>query len=178
MFGSVLSKTDFVRRYKAGEFGNHSPTWNYPSELETAEYTGKVHLRSRVPGGVSYYNLSVWEALKRWWPKGSREWYCSGMAPHEHNLIQGELLVDAGWHLTFSDVVGKSMREALAIGTKRAEGIIAISLLKHYLCVNSWDWLQLLIERYQGHVIEFSTFSTYWGTLPRYNTVFWEIRAY
>lgn len=177
-WAAVNTKADFVRRYKAGEFGNHAPTWNYPTELEAADYKGKVHLRSRVAGGVGHYNLSVQEALKRWWANGSREWYCSGMAPHEHNLVQGELLVDGGWFFTFSDVVGKPMREALAIGTKSVQDIIAISMIKHFMCPNSWDWLQVLLERYPGHVIEFTIFNTYWGTLPRYNTVFWEIRNY
>ena len=28
----VLSKRDMVTRYRMGEFGNHSPTWNTPDE--------------------------------------------------------------------------------------------------------------------------------------------------
>lgn len=174
MYPPVLTKADFVRRYKAGEFGNHAPTWNTVKELEESGYKGEVHLRNRVAGGATFYNLSVRMAVHLWKGK-ERGYYCSGMAPHQYNLVQGEL---QDGNITFTTEVGLPMREALAKRTQHARGIIANILLQQFMCPNSWEWLQVLLYRYPGHVIEFSTFSRNWGTLPNYNTVFWEIRLY
>jgi hypothetical protein len=71
------------------------------------------------------------------------------------------------------------MRIALQEGGQHAHGLRASGLIKQHLCPNSQEWLEMLLERYLEHVIEFSTYSRKWGTLwPSYNTVFWEVRAY
>src|SRR4029079_14257562 len=53
----VLTKGDFVQRYKQGEFGNASPTWNTFDEYLAANYSGQLHIRNRVAGGPSWYNV-------------------------------------------------------------------------------------------------------------------------
>jgi hypothetical protein len=70
------------------------------------------------------------------------------------------------------------MRDALRERGKSVGGIIAVSLLRYYLCPQSYDWLQYLFDAYPDHIVEFSTYSVEWGTVPGHNTVFWEIRQY
>lgn len=186
-YAPVKSKRDFVRRYKAGEFGNRSPTWNTLEEWGEAEYCGHVHIRNRVAGGPTYYNLCHFEVKDAWnYAIGEGgatpdSLYISAMAPHEHNLIQGEVFQDPfgrGTRLFYSMLPGYPMRDALRITGLPAFGIMAVSLLRMHMNPVSYDWLNILLERYPGHVVEFSTFDIQWGTLPRFNTVFWEVRDY
>lgn len=84
---------------------------------------------------------------------------------------------DQGLYLYFSRV-RKPMREALKERPEEATGIKALTLLRHYLNAKSYDWLEVLLERYPDHVIEFSAYDCNWGTLPGYNCVYWECRKY
>ena len=175
----VLTKTDFVRRFMNNEFGNRGPNWNTLDEFLDSGYTGLVHLRNRTPGGPTYYNVQAGEVLALWGRlTDHRNWYLAAMAPHDRNLIQGEVWVSNRLHLTYTTVKGLPMREALAKCTQRAEGIIGVALLRQHLCATSYDWLQTLLERYENHVIEFSAFSCHWGTIPHQNTAWWEVRRY
>jgi hypothetical protein len=104
--------------------------------------------------------------------------YISAMAPHEHGTIQGEVQrTEHGLALlcTFATL---PMREALAIHSAQLYGLHALMRLRTYLCANSYDWMMYLLDTYEGHVIEFTSFSRFWGTVPRMNTVFWEVRKY
>lgn len=196
----VLHKKDFVERYKRGEFGNASPTWHsieewldwvdsLPNPLALLGCSmplsslGNFHIRNRIAQGVTWYNVPadqldiVWDiAMHR---VGAENLYISAMAPHDKNLIQGEVWQNTEhlW-LTYSTMVGNPMRDVLREEPRHATGLNAARILRHYLCPNSWEWLNQLLDNYPSHVIEFSTFSVEWGTIPHYNTVWWEIRNY
>lgn len=181
----VLTKRDFVRRYKAGEFGNAAPTWDTIKEfLESGYDLGPIHIRNRITGADTWYNLEpgdvplVWEAICR---KGFKpdDLYLSAMAPTEKTMFQGEALqTPEGLKVTYT-FCRKPMRDALKESCLYATGIRANTLLKDYLCANSYEWLQTLFDRYPEHVVEFSVYRRCWGTLyPRFNTVFWEVRKY
>ena len=180
----VLSKKDFVRRYAKGEFGNASPTWNNFEEWTNRRIgLGDLyHIRNCVAGGPTLYNVisfqmfALWEQMVK--KCGAEQLYISAMAPTDKTLLQGE--VQRGlWGLDlYYTTVAKPMREALKMWSSHTRGIIATWLLQHYLCQNSHDWLTHLLEEYPDHVVEFSTYSVEWGTVPGYNTVFWEIRKY
>lgn len=181
----VLIKRDFVERYAAGEFGNASPTWNTLKEFlatKPREDGTLYHVRSRIAGGKTYYNHSlvgvkvVWGDLEEWGQ--SRDFYISAMCPTERTKIQGEVLRGIrGLELTYS-TVAKPMRDALKEETLYASGLRAVMLLKARMNRASWEWLDFLLETYPDHVVEFTTFDTNWGTIPGYNTVFWEVRKY
>jgi len=184
MYLPVRNKKDFVVRYEAGEFGNHSPTWNNWIEWQSdhGERFGKLfHIRNRVAGGKTWYNVH-WLALGVKWLEachecGSSNLYISAMAPTEQTLFQGEVMRGIwGLELTYT-TIAKPMRDALRECTKTARGIIANLLIEHYLDANSYNWLRVLLCRYKDHVVEFSCYNTQWGTLPGYNTVFWEVRG-
>jgi hypothetical protein len=178
---SVNSKPDFARRYKAGEFGNGSPTWDTAQEFRRSGYRGIVHLRNRVAGGETYYNKSPEELLFIWGAvRDPAAWYCSAMAPHtEYGTWQGELVETAqGLELCWTSAK-QPMRQAMAHYQGTDYGLPVVMALRRWMCPNSLEWTYELLRRYPGHVIEFSCFSRPWGTLyPKFNTVFWEVRKY
>lgn len=185
----VLNKRDFTLRYAAGEFGNASPTWlslGAFRQYKPQGYGELFHLRNGFkPGGMTFYKQSQSAVFERWANMETREqsnWYCSMQVPPEVEatlLIQGEVMrTERGLYLYYS-TIAKPMREALKERADSVYGIMSSSLLWHYLCPNSYEWLMELLDRYPDHVAEFSTFGRPWGTLyPRFNTVFWETRLY
>lgn len=180
----VLSKQDFVRRYQNGEFGNHSPTWDTIVYFEmwlnaTHQIDTLVHLRNREKGGRTFYNIKAYDALVLWHRFSNPHlWYCSAMAPTEHTVFQGEVMLGPwGYNLTWTRVP-LPMREALAESSFYCNGLCAKLLLQRHLNDLSWEWLQHLLETYQDHVVEFSVYDYCWGTHPGYNTIFWEVRKY
>lgn len=177
----VTTKKDFVRRYVNGEFGNTGPQWPTLEAYLQSGYKGLVHIRSRIAGAPTYYNVPS-NQVHRTWHKvahNSGLFYLAAMAPHEHNLLQGEVQHRAdGLYLYYSTAQELPMRDALKQQPQHARGIIALSLLRWALCANSYEWLQVLFERYPNHVIELSAFSCDWGTIPNHNTAFWEVRMY
>lgn len=183
----VLTKKDFVERYACGEFGNASPTWQTFEEWYDSTFPSwyryrpneLFHLRNRIAGGETIYD-SKWGQLYEEWAKRhfSRNWYCSAMCPHQHNVLQGNvLLTPQGLYLNYTRAPGP-YREAFSVESKHATGIMAVCLLRQALNPVSYDWLQVLLERYPDHVVEFTALSVEWGTLPGYNTLFWEVRNY
>lgn len=100
------------------------------------------------------------------------------MAPTERTIIQGEVCLQHwGYHLEYS-TVRKPMRDALAEERIIRSGLLAQLLLEDNLCVRSKEWLDHLFKTYKDHVVEFSTYEIEWGTIPGYNTIFWEVRNY
>lgn len=185
----VLTKRDFVERYAKGEFGNASPTWQTCNELLAHGQTipanhpqsdlGLFHLRNRQAGGSTYYNLS-WSACVAKWIEQERQsdWYASAMAPSACTILQGELQDrPEGLYLNYNQVAAP-MREAFALQSRHSCGIMTRCLLKQHMDPTSYDWVQVLLERYPEHVIEFSCYSKFWGTIPFRNTVIWEVRRY
>ena len=180
----VKTKTDFVRRYAAGEFGNASPTWQNAKEFEASDYDGLCHIRNRVAGGATWYNLKpdlvpkMWRGIEVDGLYQVSQLYISAMAPTEKTLIQGEVMrTHLGLEMFYS-FVKKPMRDALKEGGVTARGVSVIVLLKHFMNTASYEWLNVLLDRYPDHVVEFSVYDCEWGTVSGYNTVFWEVRLY
>jgi hypothetical protein len=190
----VLTKKDFVQRYSVGEFGNASPTWNNYKDwdLSAGYYHGEsgleqcksqlYHIRNRIKGGKTWYNVERSEMSFLWnyclHDHKEKDLYISAMAPTEKTLIQGEVIRDSWGYSLYYSTIKKPMRDALQEQSRSVSGIIAILLLRDYLCPKSFEWMQHLLETYPQHVVEFSTYSTNWGTIPGFNTVFWEVRSY
>lgn len=179
----VNTKRDFVRRYEKGEFGNRAPTWDTYDEWYKSRYTGLTHIRNRIAGGPTWYNVpseKMPQVYRNILTSGvaTYDLYFSAMAPHEHTRLQGEVRESIGHlDLTYTKVK-KPMREAFKDQQLYAKGLKAYNLLKANLCSNSYFWMEELLAKYPGHVIEFSAFSVDWGTLPNHNTVIWEVRNY
>ena len=180
----VLTKSDFVIRYGQGEFGNCSPTWNDWYEFEESDWevgpNQLFHLRNRVAGGETWYNLNLLDLFDLWMDtiryKDTKQFYISAMCPTELTMFQGEVMRSINSLELFYTTVAKPMRDALKERSRVVRGVTASLLLKHYLCPNSLEWLEHLLDSYPEHVVEFTTLSTNWGTVPGFNTLFWEIR--
>lgn len=180
----VLTKQDFVRRYAAGEFGNRPSTWNTLSQLLSSGYRGSVHVRNSVRTAPTNYFVpfeEVPETVAKLLKNGfdERNLYYSQMGPETFKVFQGE--VERSYrHLNLCyGITPKPMRQAFSEGDMiQVYGAKARSLLKHFLDLRSYEWLEYLLDTYEGHVIEFSTYSIKWGEIPGMNTVFWECRLY
>ena len=183
----VLSKRDFVRRYRAGEFGNASPTWDTAEEWwrsnQRCHTHALFHIRNRVKGGATFYNVPA-HSMGVMWARarakcgGAQNLYVSAMAPTEKTLIQGEVQQGLfGLDLTYTRVK-KPMRDALLESSESVRGLTASLLLATGMNQRSYEWLEYLLQAYPNHVVEFSVYSVEWGTVPGYNTVFWEVRRY
>jgi hypothetical protein len=182
----VLTKQDFVRRYKAGEFGNRPPTFDDLSEWYTSAENSffnndaLYHIRNRASGGVGFYNVHIDELPNKWYEcqATGESFYITRMAPTEHTILQGEVIRNNyGLCLTWTQV-RKPMRDALAEASFWSKGLLALEMLRHYMCPRSFEWLEWLLDEYPDHVIEFSTYGVCCGTVPNMNTYFWEVRQY
>jgi hypothetical protein len=186
----VCNKSDFVRRYQNGEFGNASISWpSVAAWVEADEQQGGerdknlYHMRNRIAGGPTMYNLHRNE-LKRFsqapWAQRPN-WYVSMMAPHDETVIQGELrLAPCGLEVFYSDTREPMRPSLLSPRARTVQGLTAVGLLRRSMDPGSFDWVQELLVNYPGHTIEFSVFRRPWGTLAGlgYRTVIWEVRFY
>jgi len=186
----VRTKKDFVRRYMAGEFGNRPPTWNdlktfltYAKSAGNDWVGGLYHLRNRIASADTWFNLSAVEVEPMWnialsMGYNPDDLYISQMAPTGNTLVQGELQIrDKGLEL-HGTYVKLPMRDALKESSFNMVGLQVTTMLKLYCDANSVEWINVLLELYPGHVIEFSCYNKSFGTVPRSNTVIWEVRNY
>ena len=109
---NVKTKVDFVSRYRQHEFGNRTRTWESMIEFDRnmpKNMTVKCHIRNRVAGGPTWYNIAVPRVLskcKEVIGNGDiteENIYISEMAPHEEmGTIQGNVIETAkGLHLEY-----------------------------------------------------------------------------
>ena len=178
----VRSKRDFVDRFIKGEFGNRTANWATLEEFVDSRFTGLVHVRNRLAGRETWYNIptefvkSVWEVASKKY--GSENLYISQMGVESDKIFQGEVQrAPWGYYLYYS-VLALPMREALAKWNRHATGLVAQVLLKKFLCQRSREWLEYLFDEYPEHVVEFSSYWHEVGIVPGFNTMFWEVRLY
>lgn len=173
----MKSKRDFVKRYQRGEFGNAAPTWPtveaFLKDYGTHQGRGLFHLRNSYPGGKTFY-CKTYEEIVQTTLVGC--YYVSSMAPSDQTLIQGEVRRTFNGLEFFCSTVKAPMRPALRSDGALLVGLKAKIALEANLNPVSYDWLLHLLDRYPDHIVELSAYSTLWGTLPGYNTVFWEVR--
>lgn len=182
IYPPVLTKKDFVRRFQKNEFGNRSPVWDSLAEFQASDYQGLVHIRNRIAGGDTWYNIPHTEVTAKWIELVKQGYkadslYLAAMAPHHLSTLQGEVMRSTSYlHLRYN-TQKLPMREGFAIEDLHADGTRAVVLLRYYMNDLSWEWLNKLLTRYPEHVVEFSCFDTCFGTIPRYNTIWWEVRG-
>lgn len=180
----VLTKADFYRRYLRGEFGNRAPTFRTLDEWVASPWRSEpAGIRSTRPGGRFAHHLEPHAV-----PMAYLDYLQDGFRPEElvisvsspkGRLIQGEVQDLPGIGLSFYWTDDEdAMRPALLRSGRMAYGLEARHLLRCNLDSTSFDWLDVLRDRYPGHVIELTAWDRPWGDLPKLNTVIWEVRNY
>jgi hypothetical protein len=155
--------------------------WKTLAEWKASRYPDPVAIRSLTVGGRCDYWIPAAELPARY--ADFRRTYrvdqlnISAQAPEHEKVLQGEVCRQPDLQLFWSRNL-EPMRAALALDGRQSHGLAALQILRSSLCPNSLDWMMFLLDAYPGHVVEFSSFRRYWGTLPRFNTVFWEVRLY
>lgn len=186
----VLTKREFVERFNKNEFGNRTPTWSTLEEFLSSGNPGPIHIRNRIASGPTWYDVPCYDVEMTFREITERrlakpeDLYFAQMAPTNKTAIQGEVYrratldpLQCGLYLLYSKVK-KPMREALREQSIEATGIWAKHLLEDHMNVKDWEWLNHLLDTYEDHVIEFSTYSVEFGTVPGHRSVFWEVRKY
>jgi hypothetical protein len=172
------------RRYEQGEFGNRFECWGTLREaLESDTPEGELNIRHRTNGlsGFLYMNLSrseVMDIIERDNLRISECHFTRGdQKEARYRTFQGEVQEDEhGWSLHYS-FLKEPMRPALLKDGRFAQGLIARSLIRTFMDVQSYENLISLFDRFPSHVVEFTSFSRGVGILG-WNTVFWEVRSY
>jgi len=183
-----INKTEFYRRYLAGEFGNQPRTWGTWEELRDSDYKGRVTIRDMTPGGPCHYYIETEDLRAGIIPAGvnlSRVRFNESM-PDSLLSLQGNVWYDeTGLRLDYSMLPDIGHRQAVRQPwIREAKGRHALSLLQQHLTPSSMSDLEELWKLYPGVVtkpgpiIEFSAYRVPVGKLPHRNTVFWECRDY
>jgi len=178
----LRSKRDSYDLLMRGLLGNTLRFWSSFDEVRDSAYRGSVSMRYVGGSRFCAYDVPfsrISRVQKKWIAAGARKEliHFNESAPDDHLLIQGELMRGSlGLHLFYSSEK-KKMREALKDG-KHAKGLTAKLFLEHFLIPPSYDDMNLLLDSFPDHVVEFSTYSFCLGSMPRRNTVIWEVRAY
>jgi hypothetical protein len=175
---TVGTKAMMYRLLKAGRFGNYPRSWDSVDAVERDKFTGLVSIRSlEVSNPVKLYHIPGAE-LRETVEAIPMERRAAGFnfleAPPDHKrTIQGE------WDGTnlFYSCDPQPMRFALAKDGRQVSGVVARTLLRHYLDPGDVDWLDDLVMDFPDHVIEFSGVSIRCGTHNR-RMIVWEVRAY
>lgn len=181
----VRNKREYYERYIAGEFGNRLQVWATYSEWRDSGFSGAIGIRNRKPDSpFCRYDIpcrSVLSVVKEFELQGCAlsDMTFNEAAPDSDLTIQGEFCInyDGQLALVYSHVK-RQMRIALKQEPKYATGNHARQILKHFADTDSYEWMDWLLGAYPNHTIEFSTYRRNLGSIPRRNTLIWEVRAY
>ncbi len=181
----IPTKADMYKLYQDGRFGNKLRTWTTERDYENSGYTAPVVLRYKGSTGGKWcaYGVApkdVKTTISKWEAEGASRSLIvfNESAPDDKLILQGEVMRSTE-HLSLRYSKMKApMRVALSEAPLHAGGMKAVSVLKSTMDPESWEDLNTLLDEYDGAVVEFSVWDTTLGSLPRRNTVFWEVRHY
>jgi len=157
--------------------GNRFRSWDNVKVFEASGYEGLVSVRSKVPGGPCYYDVTAEEAL-RLAPGMPGGYNITEASPVDDIVIQGEVTyLPGGLHL-FCSFEKDHMRGALKRAGRYYNRLTAKTVLCHTVDYNSLCDIVELLNEYEDHVVEFTTYSRCVGVLPHRRTVIWEVRRY
>lgn len=181
---TIGNKRQMYAMFEAGEFGNKTRSWAVVDDYLANDFPGLVALRyMERPGGPCIYGLkreAIPEYIESWIKQGCKREYIHISETLDPNNIRlaGEVQRTENYlDLHYYDKPGHHMRNGLRYYGKNTSGLMALGLLHKYMDAPSSDQLHHLLDTYSGHVVEFTCCESSVGEL-RYNTIFWEVRAY
>jgi hypothetical protein len=178
----ILTKKDNYKLYFEGKFGNKLNAWSSLEEYKASKFNSPVGCRYQglIPGQYCVYDsIDIEKDILELVKKGAdpSRFIISERADDSKILIQGEVSrTYLGLTLFYSHET-TTMRKALQNGIS-SSGLEAKLLLQKYFSPASYDDIMELLDTYQDHVVEFTTFSNYLGDCNNRNTVIWEVRKY
>lgn len=188
----IRTKQQMFRLLSAGLLGNTVPQWFSLPEWEADPDAAKYPLwgvRSGLAGGDKRMRLNV---PSRDVPDLYREWFPSGggnlspMVDHAA-VLKAEVFesdfAPFGLNLFYVPPdktvrYRQPWREAFREHGKQVRGLAVWKILEAYLWPSDLEDLRALLERFPGHVVEFTACDRAMGIVPNRNTVFWEVRLY
>ncbi len=177
----VRTKRQSARLFARGVFGNNIRTWESIDAVRREGYDGLLVLRTArgaLGGGRAVYDLTVNAAAKV--PFDPSVNYFNEQVNHPDNpvVINGECMrTHRGLELTYN-TVDLPMRPALKHpDVCSVHGLVALEVMRTLVCPQGLSAIEEVLEMFDGHVIEFSTFTRRFGSL-NWRTVIWEVRAH
>ena len=180
------SKADNIRALAMGLFGNAPIQFDSLEEIAEAVDRGEIDacqpmvVRPRAAGGRCWYDVSV----MGWFLDHSMEsgfdasrYYFNLPIDKSSVTLNAEVTRSAD-HLEMTyATVQDHMRPALAKHGRRATGLTAEMILRHFCCDRGYETIKDLLDMYPDHVVEFTCMNRPYGTLG-WGTVVWEVRSY
>lgn len=181
----ISDKKIMYEMLAAGRFGNTIQQyfdvheWAQSEEYQKYAWWG---IRSLIPGGPCHLNYH-------------REWVRNVMHEFDEYGYNISVMVDQAfsvkmwaevyrselgltlWYLEYPPR-GSGWRKLFPAEGKMAYGTTAKMMLKRHLNDNSYDDMMILLDEYDGHVVEFSVLDRCFGTVPHRNAIVWEVRDY
>ena len=176
----LTNKADQVRLWQLGAFGNKLRTWSTPScvpdiRQRCVSRSRDLALRAKRPGGIFRPHLT-WDEVDRLW---TADFYVCEMAPHENEIVQGEIFRDVGGLHFYYTFVKEPMRVAMRDHPDkwlRATGYAVDLFLQHLMSPESWIELNDCLDLDPDVVVEFTVFDCFVGDRPGRNAIIWECR--
>lgn len=182
----ITNKKQFFGLWKAGVLGNRTRLWDDPIKcfadclVLDIRTVGFREVGKTGGGAWERVPLSKMLVTARKWQDAGRSFIMDDGCPDEKRVLQGEICRTHRGLEGFLDVQSiLPMRPAIAAGHMRHCSYATVNaLLDKFMDSNSRDDLEMLLELYEGHTVEFTTFSVDVGVFPCRNTLMWETRAY
>lgn len=182
----ITSKKMFFDLWEKGVLGNRTQLWKDPIEcftdctLANIKTVGFRELGKTGGGAWERVPLNKVLITARKWKDAGRIFRMDDGCPDEKRTIQGEICRTEFGLYGFLDTKSiLPMRPAIAAGHMRSCSYATCNaLLDRYMDASSRDDLEMLLELYPGHVIEFTSFTVDVGVFPNRNTLFWETRFF
>lgn len=187
----IRTKMDMYRRLGGGEFGNTIPVFYSVEEWENNDCPnyGLWGIRSVSAAGDPRMRLNVpAEEI----PSLFRSWYPNGGGNISCMIDRWAVLRAEVFEQPWAEPFGLSMfyvppgqvdpdspwRGSFRKYGRSVGGVLTQAILQNYLWPSDYEDLKVLLDRFPGHVIEFSACDRAVGLIPNRNTVIWEVRAY
>lgn len=171
----IKTKTKMYEYLKKGLLGNTAKIYNSLNEIPKNEI---LSMRYNQAGNISKCdpNMTKDKLINRNIDL-SEVTICQQPQQYANCLLNGEITKNHfGLDLRYK-IGNMWMRPAMKIAD-RATGLFAQKILDTYLTSSDYDCLMDLLDIYEGHIIEFTVFDNYVGTIPNRNTIIWEVRKY
>jgi len=171
----INTKLKMYRFLKKGLFGNTSKIYESLSEMPN---NIPMSMRYNRPGNIKRCNPGI---TKKEIIKNKINFnditVCEQPELKGKCVLNAELMINhKGLNLRYK--VGNMWMRPAMKNPDRAIGLKAKFILEKYLNSSDYDTIMDLLNIYPDHIIEFTVFDHYVGTIPNRNTIIWEVRRY